>query len=106
MRLFLRMKKILLLTTVILGTAAASHAGVSVHIGIPLPPLPHIVIGRASPPVIVHEPPVVYAPPAPVVVHPPMYCAPPPVVYLPRPRIFHAPPPRVVYSPGYYYHGR
>src|SRR5215213_1388416 len=93
LRLSLRMKKLLLLSAVLLGTAVASRADVSLRIGIPLPPLPHIVIGHPAPryPVVVSRP---Y--PAPVVVAP-RYC-PPPVVCAPPPRVVYAPR-RVVYVP-------
>jgi hypothetical protein len=86
------MKKMLVLAAALLGTAAASQAGVDVHIGIPLPPLPHIVIGRPAPP------PVVYAPP-------PRMCVPPAVVYAPPPPVVYAAPPVVYARPGYYGHG-
>jgi hypothetical protein len=55
------MKKLLLLSAVLLAGASASQAGVSVHLGFPLPPLPHIQI---QPPVVIQppvcEPPVYY----------------------------------------------
>src|SRR5438045_4153695 len=99
------MKKLLLLSAVLLGTVAASQAGISVRFGLPLPPLPGIVIGRPAPQIVVEQP-RVYAP-APVIVQPPVVCAPPAVVYAP-PAIC-APPvvvvPRVV-SPRYYAHLR
>jgi hypothetical protein len=104
LRLLFRMKKLLVLSTVLLGTAVASQAGIDVHIGIPLPPLPHIVIGHPAPPVVVQPPPVVYAPapavcaPAPVVVAPPTVYAPPPVIYGPPVAVVR-PMPR-----GYYKH--
>lgn len=69
------MKKLILLSAVLLGTVAASHAGVDVHVGFNLP-FPGIVIGRPAPPVVYQ--------PAPVVVAPPVYC-PPPVVMAPPP---------------------
>jgi hypothetical protein len=78
------MKKLLVLSAVMFGTVVASRAGVDIRIGLPLPPLPHIVIGHHAPRVVVHAPPV---------------CAPPPrVVYAPAPVVY-APPPRVVYAP-------
>src|SRR5436309_2634648 len=90
------MKKYLFLSAVLLGTAVASQAGgIDVRIGIPLPPLPGIVIGRHAPRVVVEAPEVCV--PAPVVVTPPAYC-PPPVVYA---------SPRFVYPERYaYYSGR
>lgn len=79
LRLFSRMKKYLFLSAVLLGTAVATQAGgIDVRIGIPLPPLPGIVIGRPAPRVIVREPEI--CAPAPVIVAPPAYC-PPAVVY-------------------------
>ena len=60
------MKKLALLAAVLLGTAAASQAGVSVHIGIPLPPLPRVIFGHPAPVVVSPGhclPPVVVAPP-------------------------------------------
>ena len=100
-RLFTRMKKLLLLSAVLLGTVAASRAGVDVHIGFPLPPLPHIIIGAPAPPVVVQEPVVVAPPvyaPAPVVVAPPVVCAPRPVVVVrPRPVVY-------AYPHGHYSH--
>jgi hypothetical protein len=87
------MKKLLALSAVLLGTAVASRAGgIDVRIGLPLPPLPRIVIGAPAPHVIVHEPRVVVRPticaPAPMYVRPPV--CPPPVV-VPRRRLAYAP---------------
>jgi|SRR6185295_9603932 hypothetical protein len=62
------MKKLALLAAVLLGTAAASQAGINIHIGIPLPPLPPL-------------PGVIFGHPAPVVVAP--RPCPPPVVVVP-----------------------
>ena len=67
------MKKILLLSAILLGAVSASNAGVRFSFGLPLPPLPSIRIG---PPAVVVDPtPAVpyYAPEcdAPVVVAPP-----------------------------------
>lgn len=72
------MKKILLLSAILLGAVTASQAGVRFNIGLPLPPLPRITLG--VPPVVVEAAPVApyaydYAPPvceAPVVVGPPV----------------------------------
>jgi hypothetical protein len=82
----LHMKKILLLSAVLLGAVSASQAGVRFSIGLPLPPLPlpGLVIGHRAPPVYYQAPPVCAAPPvyygappvcydAPVVVAPPVY---------------------------------
>ena len=72
------MKKLLLLSAVLLGAVSASQAGThfSLGIGLPLPPLPGVVI-RAPAPVyapVVYAPAPVYRAPlcaAPVVVAPP-----------------------------------
>lgn len=69
----LYMKKILLLSAILLGAVSASNAGVRFSFGLPLPPLPSIRIG---PPAVVVDPtPAVpyYAPEcdAPVMVAPP-----------------------------------
>src|SRR4051794_28224165 len=72
------MKKYLFLSAVLLGTVASSQAsGIDFHFGIPLPPLPRIVVG--APRVIVQERLPYCAPPA--VVYAPDRCAPPGVVY-------------------------
>ena len=69
------MKKILLLSAVLLGTVSASQAGVSIRIGIPFPTA--VVVGAPAP---------VYVQPAPVYVQPaPVYYAPAPVVVAPAP---------------------
>lgn len=73
------MKKLAMLAVVLLGTTAASQAGIDIHIGIPLPPVPRIIL----------------RPPAPCVVPAPRYCAPPVVVAPP-----YCPP---VYGYGYRY---
>ena len=55
-----------MLAAVLLGTAAASQAGIDIHIGIPLPPLPRVIFGYPAPVVVVprhYAPPVVVAPP-------------------------------------------
>ena len=92
-RPFPRMKKYLVLSAVLLGAVAPSHAGgIDFHIGIPLPPLPHIVFGHPAPRVVVRAP-EVCLPPPPVVYVPAPHC-PPPVVY-------HRPP--VVYGRLYAY---
>jgi hypothetical protein len=76
----LYMKKILLLSAVLLGAVSASQAGVRFNLGfgIPLPP----------PPVVVAPAPVYVQPSAPVCVNPPVYvtpqvCAPAPLVVTP-----------------------
>ena len=80
----LRMKKILLLSAILLGAVSASQAGVRFSIGLPLPPLPlpGVVISHRAPvycppaPVYYAAPPVYYGAPcydAPVVVAPPVY---------------------------------
>jgi len=73
------MKKLLLLSAVLIGAATASQAGVHFSFGLPLPPLPlpRVVIGGPSyyapAPVYREEvaPPVVYSAPS-VVVEPPV----------------------------------
>ena len=87
------MKKILLLSAALLGAASAAQAGVQFNfgIGLPLPPLPGIVIGR----------------PAPVIVAPPL-CAAPPVCSVPSPVVVQPPSLYFGCGPGYYdyrYHG-
>jgi len=74
------MKRILLVSAVLLGAVSASQAGVRLNLGfgLPLPPLPGIVISA----------------PAPVLVAPPVCVAPP---------VFVAPPPVVVAPPGAYF---
>jgi hypothetical protein len=69
------MKKILLLSAVLLGAVTASQAGVHFSIGIPFP-----------------APPVVVAPPAPAYVEPPSVYVEPPPVYAPAPPVVVAPP--------------
>jgi hypothetical protein len=99
-RLNHRMKKLLLVATVLLGTVAVSRAGIDIHVSLPFPPLPHVVFAPPAPVVVAHAPPVVYAP-APV-------CAPAPIVYAPAP-ICVAPRPVIVRQPVYGYphrHGR
>jgi len=83
------------LTALLLGTGFASqaHAGVSIQIGLPLPPLPRIYLpGVVIAPPAPCPPPVVYAPPA-VVCRPPVaHCAPPVVYGVPyRHRYIYAP---------------
>ena len=85
-RLYYYMKKILLLSAVLLGVVTVSQAGVRFSIGIPLPP------------------PVVVTPPAPAYVQPPEVYVDPPPVYAPAPPVVVAPP---VLEFGYgrpYYH--
>jgi len=69
------MKKLLLLSAVLLGAVTASQAGVHFSIGIPFP-----------------SPPVVVAPSAPVYVEPPNVYVEPPPVYAPAPPVVVAPP--------------
>lgn len=92
-RLILRMKKLLLLSAVLFGTAVASQAGgVHVDVGfrLPLPPLPRIVISHPAPVYVERE--RYYAPA-------PRYCE-PPVVYVPR-----CEPPRYYHSHHSHHHG-
>jgi len=77
LRLYYCMKKILLLSAVLLGAVTASQAGVHFSIGIPLPVPPPIVVAPAAPayvapPSVYVDPPPVYAPAPPVVVAPPV----------------------------------
>ena len=94
-RLTCCMKKMLLLSAVLLGAASASQAGVQVSIGIGIP-LPGVVI--AQPALVVVAPPVVCAPPPRVVVTRPFVVAPAPVYYGCRPGWRGYPGPR-------HYHG-
>src|SRR5436190_6609610 len=57
------MKKLLLLSAVLLGAVSVSQAGVHFNLGfgLPLPPLPGVVIG--APATVYGPPPVVVAPP-------------------------------------------
>lgn len=81
-RLTCCMKRILLLSAVLLGAVSASQAGVRVGIGIGLP-LPSVAICQPAP--VVVAAPVVYAPPPAVVVAPPVLVAPAPLYYGWRP---------------------
>ncbi len=79
------MKKLILLSAVLLGAASAARAGVSFNIGIGFPIAPPVVacpapVYTAPAPVYVAPPPVVYSPP--VVYRPPVVCAPAPSIYL------------------------
>src|SRR5947207_3265105 len=85
------MKKILLLSTVLLGVASAAHAGgVRFNIGVGIP-LPGVAVASPAP---------VYAAPAPVYAAPaPVYAAPAPVYAAPT---YYAPAPVVVSPPSVY----
>ena len=88
------MKKLLLLSAILLGGAHASQAGVRFNFGfgLPLPPLPGVVIGAPAP---------VYQAPAPVYYSSPYYAAP----YCP-PAVVVQPPARYFgYGPRYYDRG-
>jgi hypothetical protein len=80
-----RMKKLLFGTAVLLGAVAVSRAGIDIHIGLPLPPLPRVVIAPPLPVVVAPAPAMVYQ--APVVY-------PAPVVPCPAPVVVVAPPVR------------
>src|SRR3569833_959054 len=73
-RLYYCMKKILLLSAVLLGAVTASQAGVRFSFGIPMPTPPVFVAPPAyvQPPEVYAEPPPVYAPAPPVIVAPPV----------------------------------
>jgi hypothetical protein len=102
------MKKLLVLSAVLIGVTSASYAGVSFNInlgGDPFynPPQASVIIS--------HPAPVVYQPaqpvcetPAPVVYQPQPVCEPAPVVYQPQPVCEPAPQvviaPRPVYRPA------
>jgi len=81
-RLTCCMKKILLLSAVLLGAVTASQAGVRVNIGIGIP-WPGVVIAQPAPVFIAPAP--VCAPLRVVVVAPPVFVATPPVYYGCRP---------------------
>jgi hypothetical protein len=76
-RLYYCMKKILLLSAVLLGAATASQAGVRFSFNVPLPVPPLVVAPPArayvEPPNVYVEPPPVYALAPPVVVAPPVF---------------------------------
>jgi hypothetical protein len=102
------MKKILLLSAVLLGAVTASQAGVRFSFGIPLPAPPVVV---APPQVYVQppqetyvEPPPVYAPAPPIVVAPPVFDF---RFSAPRPSYYHSYPYRPYYHhEPYYRHDR
>jgi hypothetical protein len=78
------MKKIFVLSAILLGAVSASQAGIRLNIGLPLPPLPlpplpGITIGRSAPPAY-------YGAPAPYCYDDPYYSA--PVVVAPPPLYF------------------
>jgi hypothetical protein len=83
------MKKLLLVPAVLIGIAVASQAqagGLNIHLNLPLPPLPGLVISHRAP-VAVYAPPAVISAPAPVCepsvsVSAPV-CEPAPVVFAP-----------------------
>lgn len=82
------MKKLLILSAVLLGTVAASQAGVHVNLGIGLPfprlPFPgRVIISHPAP---FYVEPAPYCEPERVYVEP--YCPPPRVVYVPEPRYY------------------
>jgi len=69
------MKKILLLSAVLLGAVSASQAGIHLHLGLPLPPLPPLPGVSITVPAPVYAPAYSYAPdycPPTVVVRPPV----------------------------------
>jgi hypothetical protein len=78
LRLYYYMKKLLLLSAVLLGAVTASQAGVRLNIGIPLPVPPPVVVAPA--PTYVQPEPTYVEPAPPVYAAPPVVVAPPPVV--------------------------
>src|SRR5205814_9952445 len=90
------MKKLLLLSAVLLGAASASQAGVHLDIGLPLPPLPlpGIIFGRPTPRAYYDAPRSYYAPP--VCEAPPYYDYDSPVIIA---------PPRLSFGFGPRYYG-
>ncbi|HWV98644.1 MAG TPA: hypothetical protein VNZ64_03015 [Candidatus Acidoferrum sp.] len=88
------MKKLILLSAVLLGAVSASQAGIRFSFGIGIPFGPPVVACPApvyvTPPVYQYPPQVVYQAPAPVVY------APPPVVFAPAPSVY------VGFGPGWY----
>src|SRR3954469_9414213 len=99
------MKKILLLSAVLLGAVSASQAGVHLNFGLRLPlpplPLPGVVIGHPS--VAVMAPAPVYADPYAYGYGAPVYAA-PPVVVAP-PSVYLGIGPGYYGGYGHYYHG-
>jgi hypothetical protein len=81
-RLTYCMKRILLLSAVLLGAVSASQAGVRFGIGIGIP-LPYVAICQPAP--VVVAPPVVYAAPPAVYLGPRVIVTPAPVYYGCRP---------------------
>jgi hypothetical protein len=89
------MKKLLILSTILLGAVSASHAGINLSIGIGLPippPLPFIIIcpspvcaAPAPQPICEPAARVVFAPPVFRVSGLPFVVAPPPVFFPQRP---------------------
>ncbi len=89
------MKKLFLLSAILIGAASAAHAGVHVGFGfgLPLPiPVPTVVVSHPAPVVYAQSD---YCAPAPQVVYQPAY---PSVVVAPT-----CPPARVYVAPQYYY---
>jgi hypothetical protein len=77
------MKKLLLLSAVLLGAVSASQAGVRFNLGVGIPLPSQVIIGAPAPPV--------YAQPAPQYYAAPPVCEPAPIVVVP-PRIVVRPP--------------
>jgi|SRR5437867_5642302 len=96
------MKKLLLVSAVLLGAVSASQAAVNISIGFGLPFPPPVIIGRPAAAVVVPAPPPACAPIAPVVVAPPCAAVVPAPVVLVPPRIYYPYyPHRHVYYPYY-----
>src|SRR5436190_831717 len=85
------MKKMLLLSAILIGVASVSQAAVrfDLGLGLPLPPLPGVVFSRPAPVVVAPDPPVCETPP--------------PVCSTPEPQAYYAPAPYVVAPPAVYF---
>jgi hypothetical protein len=98
------MKKLIILSAILLGTGLAAQAGVHVSVGIGFPVPPPVVISRPAPVIVQSAPQVVYGQPAcePAPVYQPNIVYSAPVVVTPAPVCVET---RPVYYPawrGYY----
>jgi hypothetical protein len=111
-RLYYYMKKILLLSAVLLGAVTASQAG-GVHFSIGIPfPAPPVVVAPAPPVVVAAPAPAYIAPPSVYVAPAPMYAPAPPVVVAPpviqfgfSTPYYHSYGYHPYYGHDHYYHG-